>query len=143
MQLYATYILHLTYSGWRRKVLAIRVWLIPVPLLWNPRFLEVKHPLNEEHEKYLDDQSLRNSKPISMNGLRVYIDLKKSPTVRAVFYTRRAGGPYYRWRYEELRGQWLGARMRAVELPVMELVSTSWKEVPIALKSRIDEHYVD
>lgn len=78
-----------------------------------------------------------------MNGLTIYINLKRSVTLYAVFYTRRAGGPYYRWRYEELRGKWLGARMRASELPVMELVSTPWKEIPTALKSSLDEHYVD
>jgi len=73
-----------------------------------------------------------------MNDLRVYVDLKRSSTV---FYTRRAGGPYYRWRYEELRGQWLGSRMSASKL--LELVSTPWKEVPTALKSSLAEHYVD
>ncbi|HEX7331642.1 MAG TPA: hypothetical protein VF290_09080 [Pyrinomonadaceae bacterium] len=78
-----------------------------------------------------------------MSGVTVYIDLKGSDTLYAIFYTRRAGGPYYRWQYEELRGKWQGSRMRAVELPVMELVSTPWKEVPTALKSRLDEHYVD
>lgn len=77
-----------------------------------------------------------------MNGLRVYIDLKPDAWC-GVFYTRRAGGPYYRWRYEELRGQWLGARMQAFELTVTELVSAAWKEIPAALKSRLDEHYVD
>ena len=77
-----------------------------------------------------------------MNGLRVYIDPKRTDTF-CVFYTRRADGPYYRWRYEELRGRWLGYRLRACELPVMELVSAPWKEVPTALKSRIDEHYID
>lgn len=78
-----------------------------------------------------------------MNGLRIYSDLKRPNTLFAVFYTRRAGGPYYRWRYEELRGQWLSSRIRAFELPVIELVSTPWKEVPIALRSSLDEHYVD
>ena len=78
-----------------------------------------------------------------MNGLRVYIDLKRPDTLCLVFYTRRAGGPYYRWRYEELRGQWLPSRMHAFELPVNELVSTPWKEVPTALKSSLNEHYVD
>jgi hypothetical protein len=76
-----------------------------------------------------------------MNGLRVYVDLKRSNTLCAVFYTRRAGGPYYRWRYEELRGQWLGSRMSASKF--LELVSTPWKEVPTALKSSLAEHYVD
>jgi hypothetical protein len=78
-----------------------------------------------------------------MNGLTVYIDLKRAANLYAVFYTRRAGGPYYRWRYEDLCGKWLGSRMRASDLPVMELVSTPWKEVPNALKSSLDEHYVD
>ena len=78
-----------------------------------------------------------------MNGLRIYIDLKRFDTLCAVFYTRREGGPYYRWRYEELRGQWLSSRMRALELPEIELVSTPWKEVPTALKSSLNEHYID
>lgn len=78
-----------------------------------------------------------------MNGLRIYIDLNRPDTRCEVFYTRRAGGPFYRWRYEELRGQWLGSRMRAFELPVTELVSAPWKEVPAALKSSLDEHYVE
>ena len=30
-----------------------------------------------------------------------------------------------------------GPRMRAFELPVIELVATSWKEVPTALKSSL------
>jgi hypothetical protein len=78
-----------------------------------------------------------------MNGLRVYTALKKPNAWCAVFYTRRADGPYYCWRYEELRGQWLGARMHPFELPGTELVSAPWKEIPAALKSRLDEHYVD
>jgi hypothetical protein len=78
-----------------------------------------------------------------MNGLRVYIDLKRGETWCAVFYTRRAGGPYYRWRYEELRSQWLGSRMHAFELPLTELVSAPWKEIPAALKSSLEGHYVD
>ena len=78
-----------------------------------------------------------------MNALRVYVDLKRPDTWCGVFYTRRSGGPYYRWRYEELRGQWLASRMHAFELPVTELVSAPWKEVPAALKSSLDGHYVD
>jgi hypothetical protein len=78
-----------------------------------------------------------------MNGLRIYVGLKRPDALGAIFYTRRATGPYYRWRYEELRGQWLSCRMHADELPVMELVPTPWKEVPTALKSSLDEHYID
>jgi hypothetical protein len=78
-----------------------------------------------------------------MNNLRIYIDQHRPDTSGAVFYTRRAGGPYYRWKYEELRGRWLGSRMHAFELPVTELVSAPWKEIPAALKSTLDGHYVD
>ena len=80
-----------------------------------------------------------------MNGLRVYIDPKRLATWSAdlIFYSRRGGGPYYRWRYEELRGRWLSSRVPALELSVAELVCAPWKEVPAALKSRLDEHYVD
>ena len=78
-----------------------------------------------------------------MNGVTVYIDQKRSHSLRSVFFTRRAGGPYYCWRYEERRGKWLSSRMHAFELPDMELISTPWKEVPHALKSSLDEHYVD
>ena len=78
-----------------------------------------------------------------MNGLRVYVDLKRPETLCAIFYTRRAGGPYYRWRYEELCGQWLGSRMHAFDLPISELVSAPWKAIPAALKTTLDAHYVD
>ena len=81
----------------------------------------------------------------SMNGLRVYINQKRPDTWSAgpVFYSRRGGGPYYRWRYEELRGCWLSSRVPAFELTVAELVSAPWREVPAELKSSLDEHYVD
>lgn len=80
-----------------------------------------------------------------MNGLRVYIDPKRPEAWAAdqIFYSRRGGGPYYRWRYEELHDSWQSSRVPAFELSVTELVCAPWKEVPAALKSRLDEHYVD
>ena len=80
-----------------------------------------------------------------MNGLRIYINQKTLGTwlVEPVFYTRRAGGPYYRWRYEELLGRWLGSRMHSHDMPVTELVAAPWREVPTALKASIGEHYID
>jgi len=77
-----------------------------------------------------------------MNGLRVYVDLER-PAWCAVFYTRRAGGPYYRWRYEERRGEWLYSRMHAADLVVTELVSAPWKEIPAGLRTTLDLHYVE
>lgn len=80
-----------------------------------------------------------------MKGLRVYVDPKKPDSWWGgpVFYTRRAGGPYYRWRYEEIRGEWLCSRMHVCDFTVTELVSAPWKRIPAALKKSLDEHYVD
>ncbi len=80
-----------------------------------------------------------------MNGLRIYIDQKKPDTGFGdpVFYTRRDFGPYYRWRFEQLRGRWLCSRMHSFDLPMTELVSAPWKELPTALQASLGEHYVD
>jgi hypothetical protein len=80
-----------------------------------------------------------------MQGLRIYLDLKRTdPQVGAlIFYSQRAGGPYYRWRYEELRREWLCSRMPAGDLTVRELVAAPWKEVPAALKTTLVLHYVE
>jgi hypothetical protein len=80
-----------------------------------------------------------------MQGLRVYVDLKRTDPRAGglIFYSQRAGGPYYRWRYEELRGEWLCSRMHAGDLTVRELVAAPWKEIPAALKSTLDLHYVE
>ena len=80
-----------------------------------------------------------------MHGLRVYVDLERTdPQVGdLIFYSQRESGPYYRWRYEELRGEWLCSRMHAGDLTVSELVSAPWNEIPAALKSTLDLHYVE
>ncbi|HEX3253020.1 MAG TPA: hypothetical protein VHS05_26500 [Pyrinomonadaceae bacterium] len=78
-----------------------------------------------------------------MKGLRVYLDLTDPEGRGFIFYSQREGGPYYRWRYEELRGEWLCSRMRAGDLIVTELVSAPWKEIPAALKTTFDQHYVE
>ena len=80
-----------------------------------------------------------------MQGLRVYVDLKRADPRAGglIFYSQRAGGPYYRWRYEELRGVWLCSRMHAGDLTVRELVSAPLKEIPAALKTTLDLHYVE
>ena len=80
-----------------------------------------------------------------MKGLRVYLELKSADRQGRglIFYSHRAGGPYYRWRYEELRGEWLCSRMHAGDLIVTELVAAPWKEIPAALKATLDRHYVE
>ncbi|MEN3327655.1 MAG: hypothetical protein V7638_2462 [Acidobacteriota bacterium] len=80
-----------------------------------------------------------------MKGLRVYFDPQRADRRDGdlIFYTQRAGGPYYRWRYEELRAEWLCSRVHARDLLVTELVSAPWKGIPAALKTTLDQHYVD
>ena len=78
-----------------------------------------------------------------MKGLRVYLDLTDRQGVGLIFYSQREGGPYYRWRYEDLRGEWLCSRMHAGDLIVTELVSAPRKEIPAALKTTLDLHYVE
>lgn len=80
-----------------------------------------------------------------MKGLTIYLDLKRSDLQGEglIFYSQRAGGPYYRWRYEELRGEWLCSRMHAGDLTLTQLVSAPWKEIPAGLKTTLDQHYVE
>jgi len=80
-----------------------------------------------------------------MKGLRVYIDSKRPQALfeNEIFYTRRAGGPYYQWRYEDLCGRWLSSRMNVGDVTVAELVLAPWKVIPPALKTTLNEHYVD
>ncbi|HZI87804.1 MAG TPA: hypothetical protein VFD48_13300 [Pyrinomonadaceae bacterium] len=79
-----------------------------------------------------------------MKGLRVYLDSTRADLQGGslIFYSQRAGGPYYRWRYEEVRG-WLCSRMHAGDLTFTQLVSAPWKEIPAGLKTTLDQHYVE
>lgn len=80
-----------------------------------------------------------------MNGLKVYINPKDTDTPRdhGVFYSRRENGPYYRWRYEEGLGQWLFSRTHPSELMPNALAPANWRDVPTALRARLDEHYLE
>ena len=79
-----------------------------------------------------------------MKGLRVYLSKRANPQGGGhTFYTQRAGGPCYRWRYEELRGKWIFSRMHATDLMLMELVPAPWKDIPALLKTTLDQHYLE
>ena len=80
-----------------------------------------------------------------MKGVRVYFNLKRTDPLGGgvIFYSQRAGGPYYRWRFEERRGEWRCSRMHAGDLITTQLVSAPWKEIPVALKTTLDQHYVE
>jgi hypothetical protein len=79
-----------------------------------------------------------------MKGLRVYFSKRANPLGGGhIFYSQREGGPYYRWRYEELRGEWLCSRIHGADLTLMELVSAPWKDIPALLKTTLNQHYVE
>ena len=80
-----------------------------------------------------------------MRDLRVYVRqaVRGTPAGQAVFYSRRADGPLYRWRYEETPGHWRYARVRLTKLTLRVLSVASWDAVPAALQDRLGEHYLE
>jgi hypothetical protein len=79
-----------------------------------------------------------------MKGLRVYLSKRANPLGGGhIFYSQRGGGPYYRWRYEEHRGEWQCSRIHGADLSLTDLVSASWKDIPTLLKTTLDQHYVE
>ena len=80
-----------------------------------------------------------------MRDLRVYVRqaVEGAPGGQAVFYSRRADGPFYRWRYEETPGRWRCARVRPSKLTLRVLSIASWDAVPTALQDRLSEHYLE
>ncbi|HSE20921.1 MAG TPA: hypothetical protein VLB68_04665 [Pyrinomonadaceae bacterium] len=82
----------------------------------------------------------------TMNGLRVYTEVKGFPDpycVYPTFYSRRADGPYYRWRYEIESKRWLFSRIGSHDFASAALVQAPWYGVPDALKSSLSEHYLE
>lgn len=82
---------------------------------------------------------------MTMNGLRVYFkpngtELRNGPEI---FYSRRGNGPYYRWLYEEKAAQWRVSRVISADFTPQSLAMASWKVVPIALQTRLGEHYLE
>jgi hypothetical protein len=79
-----------------------------------------------------------------MNGLRIYINrIEPETTDDRIFYSRRADGPYYRWRFEERLEQWRSARMHFEDVSPHDLCLSNWKTVPSALQRSLSEHYVE
>ena len=80
-----------------------------------------------------------------MRDLRVYVRraARGAPVGQAVFYSRRADGPFYRWRYEEAPGRWHYSRVRLSKLTLRVLSVTNWDAVPAALQDRLGEHYLE
>lgn len=79
-----------------------------------------------------------------MDKLRVYFNPEgaRADGAQRDFYSRRAGGPFYRWRFEEEQGRWRGARVHP-QLPTLKTLCVANREtVPPALQERLDEHYL-
>ena len=89
-------------------------------------------------------KSFEKREIVRMSGLRIFIDAVGSDVLSrgTVFYSRRADGPYYRWRYEERLARWSGSRMHS-ELMPKELCLATWKGVPASLKASLNEHYLE
>ena len=60
-----------------------------------------------------------------------------------VFYSRRGNGPYYCWAYEETNQKWNVSRVISHDFVMQPLSLATWKTVPLALQSRLGEHYMD
>ncbi len=81
-----------------------------------------------------------------MRELRVYINPVRTTHAlgeHVEFYSRRADGPLYCWRYEESRGQWRFSRVRPSVLTLRSLCVAPWQAVPAALQLRLGEHYLE
>lgn len=77
-----------------------------------------------------------------MSGLQVYINTVGAD-MPGVFYSRRAGGPYYRWCFEEEIVRWRSSRVHPSALALKAFCLANWKTVPPALQVRLDEHYLE
>ena len=82
--------------------------------------------------------------PTKVNGVRIYTAAATIVTSgNAVFYSRRGDGPYYRWFFEETIGKWRAARVIDAAFIRQSLSLATWKTVPVALQSRLSEHYLE
>jgi hypothetical protein len=83
--------------------------------------------------------------PTKVNGVRVYASTVEAATgdVEGVFYSRRGDGPYYRWLYEATAAKWRVARVIDAAFTRQTLSLATWKNIPVALQTRLGEHYLE
>lgn len=79
-----------------------------------------------------------------MNRLRVYVApfVTNAPGRHAVFYSRRADGPYYCW-LEDEAGRWSVSRVHPSEAALRVLSMARWKDIPTTLQTMLSEHYLE
>ena len=80
-----------------------------------------------------------------MNGVRIYTATATAIVSSGddVFYSRRGDGPYYRWFFEKTIGKWRAARVIDAAFIRQSLSLATWKTVPLALQTRLGEHYLE
>jgi hypothetical protein len=78
-----------------------------------------------------------------MHGLRVYINTVGTDiqSKYGVFYSRRDGGPFYRWHYVEEKSRWCCSRVRLDLVP--NSLRMAQKSVPTSLRTELMAHYLD
>jgi hypothetical protein len=90
-------------------------------------------------------QHFEESIIVKMQGLRVYINpvAAENHSGVGVFYSRREGGPYYRWQYKDGLGQWCCSRLRPEDFALHALCLARWKAVPVELQTSLIQHYME
>lgn len=80
-----------------------------------------------------------------MNGLRVYTpaETSSSQLAKAVFYSRRDGGPFYLWRYDSDLATWRPSRLHTADVIPQTFSAATWKSLPHSLRARLGEHYLE
>jgi hypothetical protein len=91
----------------------------------------------------------------TVSGLRVYVnspgaalqsDIRieaQESMIEKVFYSRRGGGPIYRWLYEKKLAHWRALRMDPTHFDFRSLNNANWKSVPETLQVQLGQHYQD
>ena len=76
-------------------------------------------------------------------GTHLYVDAvaPETPATPGVFYSRRGGGPYYRWDYHEGSERWQGSRVSPDSLP--KSLRAAGRIAPDASRSELLNHYQD
>lgn len=79
----------------------------------------------------------------SAQGLHLYANTTGPDTLaeHGVFYSRRGGGPYYRWDYDEKIKRWHGSRV--ILDPPPKSLRVAANSVPVALRVELLGHYQD
>jgi hypothetical protein len=80
-----------------------------------------------------------------VNGLRVYIRAVVAQAEGGIsaFYSRKGGGPFYQWLYDDKLGVWRCSRMDSSPLTPKMFSLATWKSLPTSLRTRLSEHYIE